>query len=58
MRKVDFSDSMPGRLVRTVDDGWAFAPDPLPPVLQWDIQLTSLLSKADRILGKLDGVGS
>lgn len=34
----------------------AFIPEPLPPELLYDSELTNLLSKADRAISKLDGV--
>jgi len=33
----------------------AFIPKPLPPTLEIDAEMQSLLSKADRALGRLDG---
>ena len=35
----------------------AFAPDPLPPSMDWDLALAYELSKADRALGELAGLG-
>jgi Fic family protein len=35
----------------------AFAPDPLPPSMDWDLALAHELSKADRALGELAGLG-
>ena len=35
----------------------AFAPDPLPPPMDWDLALARELSKADRALGELAGLG-
>jgi Fic family protein len=52
-----FQKSPAGRLVRTVDDAWAFAPSPLPPSLNWSPELVDVLSAADRALGELAGVG-
>ncbi|MCX6024063.1 MAG: Fic family protein, partial [Chloroflexi bacterium] len=50
-----------GRLVRTVDpqgrDYMAFVPHPLPPPLEYDIELVAALSEADRALGELAGLG-
>src|SRR3990172_9531121 len=36
---------------------WACVPDPLPPRLDWDTELVNALSKADRTLGELSGLG-
>ena len=58
MNKADFSESCPGKLVRTVGDGWAFVPNPLPPSIQWDGELVNALAEAERAVGKLDGVGA
>lgn len=46
-----------GRYVRQPNQYSAFIPAPLPPTpaLRWDDELHSLLSKADRALGRLDG---
>jgi Fic family protein len=35
----------------------AFVPDPLPPSMDWDLALAHELSKADRALGELAGLG-
>jgi Fic family protein len=53
----DFEEVAPGRLVKTVDGYWGFAPNPLPPQLEWDAHLISVLSAADRALGRLSGIG-
>ena len=48
-----------GKYVRRIEGYSAFVPEPLPPrnpELVYDAQLISLLSKADRELGRLDGV--
>src|SRR3546814_10907835 len=46
-----------GRYVRQASHYSAFVPEPLPPTppLKWDSELQTLLSKADRALGRLDG---
>jgi hypothetical protein len=36
---------------------WAFAPNPLPPPIEWTPDLVSTLSDADRALGELAGLG-
>ncbi|MBU0595670.1 Fic family protein, partial [Candidatus Bipolaricaulota bacterium] len=35
----------------------AFVPNPLPPELLWTPSIVSLLSRADRALGELSGIG-
>ncbi len=52
-----FQNSPSGRLVRAVDGYWAFVPNPLPPQLDWDNPLVSLVSHADLALGTLSGLG-
>ncbi len=49
-----------GQYVRQPNDYRAFIPPPLPPApaIQFDAELSLLLSKADRCLGRLDGVTS
>ncbi|MBJ7443341.1 MAG: Fic family protein [Sphingobium sp.] len=46
-----------GRYIRQPNHYAAFMPSPLPPnpALQWDDELQTLLSRADRALGRLDG---
>jgi Fic family protein len=52
-----FQNSPSGRLVRAIDEYWAFVPNPLPPKLDWSNALVSLTSKADLALGTLSGLG-
>ncbi|MBC8275226.1 MAG: Fic family protein [Chloroflexi bacterium] len=52
-----FQNSPSGRLIRAVGGYWAFIPHPLPPKLEWDNSLVSLISKADLALGTLSGLG-
>ena len=55
-----FRTSPSGRLVK-VGQGdaayYAFVPNPLPPSLDFDIELIRTLSDADRALGELSGLG-
>ena len=46
----------PGRYVETVSGRSAFVPEPLPPDMDYTPQLMESLSRADRSLGRLDGV--
>lgn len=60
MRAEDLTERANGRVVhlgRAAHEGIAFVPDPLPPNVLWDGQMVSLLSTADRALGRLAGVG-
>lgn len=57
MQESDFTENKPGRLVRTLSGHWAFAPNVLPPALRLNWSLVHLLSKADRALGELAGLG-
>ena len=52
-----FQSSTSGKLIRTLGGYRAFVPDPLPPKLDWDNSLVSLVSKADLALGTLSGLG-
>lgn len=60
MRAEDLTKRANGRVVRlgrAAHEGVAFVPAPLPPKVLWDGQTVSLLSTADRALGRLAGVG-
>ncbi len=57
MRPTDFTLQSPGRCIKTQRDYFAFVPNPLPPSLQVDWALTSLISDADRALAELSAVG-
>jgi len=52
-----FQSSPSGRLLRASGKYWAFVPHPLPPKLEWDDSLVSLISEADLALGTLSGLG-
>jgi Fic family protein len=52
-----FKNSPSGRLTRASGGYWAFVPNPLPPKLEWDNALVSLVSKADIGVGTLSGLG-
>jgi Fic family protein len=53
----DFRNSTAGHCVKTPEGYWAFVPNPLPPKIDYDQKLISLLSDADRQLGELSGTG-
>ena len=48
----DFSNSSPGRVLRTLKGYWAFIPNPLPPTIEWSTSLISALGEAERNLGQ------
>lgn len=58
MKKSDFSEQAPGRVIRTLKGYFAFIPAPLPPDIAWSNQLLSALSRADRSLARLAEVGN
>src|SRR4051794_16924466 len=59
MQTSEFHPDMPGQLIKTLDGEPAFIPDPLPPrQLSWTSDLISMLSSADRALGRLAGIGA
>jgi hypothetical protein len=60
MNPERFNKSTPGRLIQTVYGGKAFTaflPNPLPPEIPNDEEMWRTLSKADRSLGELAGLG-
>ena len=56
MNYQSFQNSPAGRLSKTIQGYYAFIPNPLPPVLNWNESLVSGLSEADRAVGKLAGL--
>lgn len=46
-----------GRLVRCTGGYLAYVPDPLPPLIEWEMGLAAVLSAADRAVGQLAGEG-
>jgi hypothetical protein len=60
MNPERFKNSPSGRLLK-IGEGdatyWAFVPHPLPPALPTRKELLRMLSEADRVLGKLAGLG-
>lgn len=52
-----FKNSPSGRLTRTSGGYWAFVPNPLPPKIEWDNALVSVVSRADIAVGTLSGLG-
>ena len=55
-----FQNSPTGRVIKALQAQppyWAFVPNPLPPQIDFDRSLVSVLSQADRALGELAGLG-
>ena len=58
MNLEDFKKTISGQMVTIPEGGFAFVPNPLPPMrLTWDSELVESLSTADRALGELAGIG-
>ena len=57
MDPQQFANSPAGKVMKTLQGHWAFVPHPLPPQLQFGNRDITLLSEAERALGKLVGVG-
>jgi Fic family protein len=57
MQPASLRPGAPGRLIKTVGDLWAFVPNPLPTILNFDLPTINLLTKAQDALGELRGIG-
>lgn len=58
MNPEDFQENISGHLISIPEGGFAYVPNPLPPMnLTWDSGLIEVLSHADRALGELAGIG-
>ena len=59
MNPEAFKNSTAGKCIRIITQPpyWAYVPNPLPPKIELDWDLASLLSEADITLGKLSGAG-
>ncbi len=58
MNPEDFQENTSGHLISIPEGGFAYVPNPLPPMnLTWDSELIEVLSLADRALGELAGIG-
>ena len=57
MKKTDFSQNAPGRIINTIHGYCAFIPDPLPPKIEWSSNLITQLTKAERSIARLEEVG-
>jgi Fic family protein len=56
MNKEDYKNSPTGRLTGIGDGNFAFVPDKLPRAFDIDPEMATILSKADRYLGRLTGI--
>jgi Fic family protein len=52
-----FKNSPSGKLVQTTNGYCAYVPNDLPPILEWDTELVSQLSRSDLAMGTLSGLG-
>lgn len=57
MHPDQLQPSAPGRILKAQTGYYYFSPDPLPPLINWSPALVGALSKADRSLGQLAGLG-
>jgi len=57
MDPKDFNRNRAGKFIKAKEGYISFIPDPLPPRLEWDSSLISLLSEASNRLGMLVGLG-
>lgn len=58
MKPEAFKGTSSGHVRRVQGGFYAFFPNPLPPPLDWSTSLVQALSRADRALGELSGLGS
>ena len=57
MKKSDFSQNAPGRLMNTIHGYSAYIPNPLPPQIEWTTALINQLTQAERSITRLDEIG-
>jgi Fic family protein len=57
MKKTDFSQNAPGKLIKTLQGYIAYIPKPLPPELSWSPTLINHLTNAERSIARLEEVG-
>jgi Fic family protein len=55
MQREDFTSDAPGELIKNLNGHWSFIPNPLPPRLEMDQELVTLLNLGERALGRLVG---
>ncbi len=58
MQPQDYFKSTAGKPVLTKKGYWSFIPNPLPPTLNWSLDLVSRLAEAERELAKLSSISS
>lgn len=58
MQPEDFIKSTTGKPILARKGYWAFIPNPLPPEINWSIDLVSQLAEAERELAKLSAISS
>ena len=58
MKSDSFKKSSSGKCIKTLEGYWAYIPNPLPPDMQYDKEMISLLSEADHLVGELTGTGN
>ena len=56
MQISDFKNNTPGRMVSTPQGYLAYVPNPLEPLLDFDLALVRILSDADRAISELAGI--
>jgi len=57
MKKTDFSNNAPGKIIKTTQGYYAYIPNPLPPELSWTPRLINHLTQAERSIARLEEVG-
>ncbi len=57
MKKTDFSQNAPGKIIKTTQGYYAYIPNPLPPELSWTPRLINHLTQAERSIARLEEVG-
>jgi len=58
MKPEIFKKSSSGKCVKTLQNYWAYIPNPLPPLLTYDDEVIRLLSVANQLVGELTGTGN
>lgn len=57
MKKTDFSQNAPGKIIKSILGYTAYIPNPLPPELSWTPRLINHLTQAERSIARLEEVG-
>ena len=58
MNPEEFQSSRSGKTIHTQKGYWAYVPNPLPPEIEWSLELVSTLSEADRDVSRLNALAS